>query len=167
MHNDNRVNAGLNASISVEITFLISPYEIFKNDSNGHGFHFLKCYYSNIWIVHVQSLTNLPKFMWKLVYNVIDVIFQFGSPKRKAHKVFKNNAPSKTFKSICFWNKEIEKITKIATHIDLWKYGQILTIQKSLIIKYLRFSNKIFLIWIYHLVLHHILSNKNLECESI
>jgi hypothetical protein len=39
------------------------------------------------------------------------------------------------------------KKTKIATHMDLWKYGQILTIQKSLIIKWLRFSNKIFLIW--------------------
>jgi hypothetical protein len=30
--------------------------------------------------------------------------------------------------------------TKIAIHMDLWKYGQILTIQKSLTIKWLRFS---------------------------
>jgi hypothetical protein len=46
--------------------------------------------------------------------------------------------------------------------MDLWKYGQILTIQKSLTIKQLRFSNKIFLIWIYHLIiLHHILSPNN------
>jgi hypothetical protein len=73
----------------------------------------------------------------------------------------------KLSKAYAFRTKKLKKITKIATHIDLWKYGQILTIQKSLIIKYLRFSNKIFLIWIYHLVLHHILSNKNLECESI
>lgn len=63
MDSDNRVNARLNASISVEITFLISPYDIFKNDSNGHGFHFLKCYYFNLQIIHVQSVTNLPKFM--------------------------------------------------------------------------------------------------------
>jgi hypothetical protein len=45
--------------------------------------------------------------------------------------------------------------------MDLWKYGQILTIQKFLIIKRLRFLNKIFFIWIYHLVLHHILNPNN------
>jgi hypothetical protein len=32
-------------------------------------------------------------------------------------------------------DKEIEKQIKIAIHMDLWKYGQILTIQKSRIIK--------------------------------
>ncbi len=30
-----------------------------------------------------------------------------------------NNDPSKTSKKICFWDKEIEKKTKIATHMDL------------------------------------------------
>jgi hypothetical protein len=50
---------------------------------------------------------------------VADVIFKFGSPKRKTHKVRKNNAPFKTFENICFWDKEIEKKTKIATHMDL------------------------------------------------
>jgi hypothetical protein len=30
-------------------------------------------------------------------------------------------------------------LKKIATHMYLWKYGQILTIQKSLAIKWLRF----------------------------
>jgi hypothetical protein len=35
---------------------------------------------------------------------------------------------------------------KIATHMDLWKYGLILTIQKSLTIKQLRFSKKRFFI---------------------
>jgi hypothetical protein len=54
------------------------------------------------------------------------------------------------------WKKK-----KIGTHMDLWKYGQILTIQKSLIIKRLRFSKNIFLIWLYHLVLHYILSPNN------
>jgi hypothetical protein len=33
------------------------------------------------------------------------------------------------------WDKEIEKQTKFATNMDLWKYGQIWTIQKSLFIK--------------------------------
>jgi hypothetical protein len=36
-----------------------------------------------------------------------------------------NNDLCKAFKSICFWDKEIEKQTKIATHMDLWKYGKI------------------------------------------
>jgi hypothetical protein len=54
MDNDNRVNAQLNVSILQEITFPISPDEIFFNDSNGHGFHFLKCYYSNLLTIHVQ-----------------------------------------------------------------------------------------------------------------
>jgi hypothetical protein len=31
--------------------------------------------------------------------------------------------------------QNFEKINKIATHMDLWKYGQILTIQKPLCIK--------------------------------
>jgi hypothetical protein len=45
--------------------------------------------------------------------------------------------------------------------MNLWKYGQILTIQKSLAIKQLRFSNKRFFIWVYHLVLHYILNPNN------
>jgi hypothetical protein len=32
-------------------------------------------------------------------------------------------------------DKKIWKTKKITIHMDLWKYGQILTIQKSLIIK--------------------------------
>jgi hypothetical protein len=54
-----------------------------------------------------------------------------------------------------------EKQTKIAIHMDLWKYGQILTIQKSLIIKQLKFLKKTFFKWVYHLVLHYILSANN------
>jgi hypothetical protein len=45
--------------------------------------------------------------------------------------------------------------------MDLWKYVQILTIQKSLIIKRLKFSKKIFFIWVFYLVLHYILSLNN------
>jgi len=93
-------------------------------------------------MIHVQSPTFLPKSMWKLVFNVIDVIFEFGNLKKKTHKVHTNNVPFKTFKSICFWDKEIEKQKKIVTHMDIWKYGQILTVQRSLTIKWLRFSEK-------------------------
>jgi len=51
--------------------------------------------------------------------------------------------------------------------MDLWKYGQILTIQKSLIVKPLKFSKNKFLIWVYHLVLHYMLILiKNLEFKS-
>jgi len=99
--------------------------------------------------------------MWKLVINVVDVILKFENLKGKTHKVLKNNAPSKTFQKILLEQKNWKKKTKIATHMDLWKYGQILTIQKSLTIKQLRFSNKRFFIWIYHLVLHHILNPNN------
>jgi len=56
-------------TILVEIALPISPYKILKNDSNGHG------YYFNIWIIYVQLPTNLPKSIWKLVFNVVDVIF--------------------------------------------------------------------------------------------
>jgi hypothetical protein len=61
----------------------------------------------------------------------------------------------------------LKKKTKIATHMDLWKYGQILTIQKFLVIKRLRFSKNIFFIWIYHFVPHYILNLNNKKCESI
>ncbi len=119
MDNDNRVNAQLNASILVEITFLISPYEIFLNDSNGHGFHFFNCYYSNIWIIHVQSLTNLPKFMWKLVFNVIDVIFQFESSKRKPAKFLKIMPHLKDSKTYVFGKKKSKDKKKLQL---IWTY---------------------------------------------
>jgi hypothetical protein len=51
------------------------------------------------------------------------------------------------------------KSNKITIHMDLWKYGQISTIQKSLTIKQLRFSKKRFFIRICHLILHYILSH--------
>jgi hypothetical protein len=51
--------------------------------------------------------------------------------------------------------------------MDLWKYGQILTIQKSLSVKPLKFSKNKFLIWVYHLVLHYMLIwIKKLEFKS-
>jgi hypothetical protein len=116
---------------------------------------FLKYYYSNIWITNVQWLTHL---MWKLVFNVIDVIFKFENPKRKIVKVRMNNNPCKAFKKYVFGTIFLKNKQKLQLHMDLWKYGQILTIQRSLIIKCLKFSNKRVLIWVYHLILHHILS---------
>jgi hypothetical protein len=51
--------------------------------------------------------------------------------------------------------------TKFATRRDLWKYGPILTIQKTLTIKWLNFSKKRFLIWVYHFIIHSILNPSN------
>jgi hypothetical protein len=102
---DIKVNVWLSSLILIKITLLISLYKIFLNDSNAQDCYFLKCYYYNLWIIHVQWPTNLSKSIWKLVFNVIDVIFKFGSPKRKTHKVHMNNDPCKAFKNICFWDK--------------------------------------------------------------
>jgi len=41
-----QVNERLNVSILVEITFSISPYKVFKNNSNGHD-----CYVKKIVII--------------------------------------------------------------------------------------------------------------------
>ncbi len=51
------------------------------------------------------------------------------------------------------------KQIKIVTHMDLWKYGQNLTIQKSLIIKSLRF------IILYYII--YLVPITKLKCESI
>jgi hypothetical protein len=77
---------------------------------------------------------NLPKSMWQLIFDVVDVIFKFGSPKRKSHKSIWIMPHVKLSKNMFLGQKNWRK-KKIATHMDLWKYGQILTIQKSLIIK--------------------------------
>ncbi len=77
-----KVNSKSSVSILVEITFLITPYKIFLNDSNGHGWYIFLIYYYNLWIIHVQSPTNLPKSMWKPVFNVVDVIFKFENLKK-------------------------------------------------------------------------------------
>jgi hypothetical protein len=70
-----------------------------------------------------------------------------------------NNDSCKAFKNIWFSDKKIEKINKI--YMNLWKYDQISTIQNSLTIKWLKDLKKRFLIWIYHLVLYHILNPNN------
>jgi hypothetical protein len=57
--------------------------------------------------------------MWKLVFNVSNVIFQFGSPKRKTHKVHKNNAPSKTFEKYAFGTIFLKKKKNLQL---MWTY---------------------------------------------
>ncbi len=82
-------------------------------------FTFLKCYYSNIWIIHVQSFTNFLKSMWELVFNVDDVIFKFGSCRNKVHKVHRNNAPFKTFKKMLLEQKNWKTKKKLQL---IWTY---------------------------------------------
>jgi hypothetical protein len=53
------------------------------------------------------------------------------------------------------------KTNKNCNSYGLMKIWSTFTIQKSLTIKWLNFSKKIFFIWIYHLVLHYILSSNN------
>jgi hypothetical protein len=48
----------------------------------------------------------------------VDVIFQFGSPKRTTNEVHMNNAPSKIFKKYVFGTIKLKQ-TKITTHRDL------------------------------------------------
>jgi hypothetical protein len=60
-----------------------------------------------IWLINVQSPKN-PHKATILTLTKVDVIFQFGSSKRTTHKVHMNNALSKTFKNIYFWDKTIE-----------------------------------------------------------
>jgi hypothetical protein len=69
------VDAQSSGSFFIVFTLFTSPYKIILNDSNGHGCYFKNYYYYNIWIIHAQSPTNLSKSMWKLIFNVVDVIF--------------------------------------------------------------------------------------------
>jgi hypothetical protein len=64
--------------------------------------------------------------------------------------------------------QKIEKQTKITTHIILWKYRQILTIQKSLAIRQLGFQKKdssYEFIILYYIICWVPITK--LECESI
>jgi hypothetical protein len=52
----------------------------------------------------------------EILFNVDDVVLKFGSPKRKIHKIQRNNAPFKTFENFAFGTKKLKKTkTKIAT----------------------------------------------------
>jgi hypothetical protein len=105
-----------------------------------------------------QTFPNLYEnlyLMWLMSFFNLDIL------KGKSIKSIWIITHVKLSKNMLLGPKKIEKKTKIVTNMDLWKYGQILTIQKSLIIKWLRFLKKRFLIWIYHFILRHILSPNN------
>ncbi len=57
--------------------------------------------------------------MWKLVFNLTNAIFKFESPKRKTHKVQKNNATFKIFKYNFFGTKKLKKKQKLQL---IWTY---------------------------------------------
>jgi hypothetical protein len=91
---------------------------------------------------------------------ITDVIFKFENLKRKPTKS-KWIMPHLKLSKFLLLGQKNWKTNKICNSYEIMKNGQILTIQKSLTIKWLRFSNKTFLIWVYHLVLHYILSPNN------
>jgi hypothetical protein len=84
-------------------------------------------------MIHVQSPTNLPKSMWKIVYNVIGVILKFGSPKRKVHKIQRNNAPIKTFKKYVFGTNKLKKKEKLQL---IWTYENMANFNHSKVPNY-------------------------------
>ncbi len=64
--------------------------------------------------------------MWIFLFNVINVILKFGSPKRKTHKVHKNDAPSKTFKEYDFGTKNWKNKQKLQF---IWTYENMIKFQ--------------------------------------
>jgi hypothetical protein len=105
--------------------------------------------------------------MWKLIFNVADVIFKFGSPKRKPHKIHKLMPHLKLSKNMLLGQKNW-RTNKNCNSYGLVKYNQISTIQKSLAIKQLGFSrnNSSYEFIILYYIIYWILII-NLECESI
>jgi len=110
---------------------------------------------------------NVQKPRSKLTSKNNDVIFQFWNPKRKKYKVHMNNAPSKAFKNVCFEKIKL-KNKKIVTHMNLWKYGPIQSIQKSQTMIWFKLTRNTswfeFIISYYNT---YWVSNKNLEWKSI
>jgi hypothetical protein len=106
-------------SILTKITLFISPYKIFLNDSNGHVCYFLKCDYSNIWIIHVQSSINFPKSIWKFVFNVTDVIFNLEVLKGKFTKFVWIMPHVKLSKTYDFGTKKLKNKKKLQL---IWTY---------------------------------------------
>jgi hypothetical protein len=46
--------------------------------------------------------------MWERVFNIVNVIFELKSFKRKTHKVFRNIVSFKTFKKYAFESKKMK-----------------------------------------------------------
>jgi hypothetical protein len=66
--------------------------------------------FSNLWIIHVQSPTNLSKSMWKLICNVVDVIFlNLEILKRKPTKSIWITTHVKFSKTYAFGTNKLKK----------------------------------------------------------
>jgi hypothetical protein len=78
----------------------------------------------------IQSLTNLSKSMWKLVFNEFMSFLHLEILKGKPTKSIWIMHDVKFSKNM-FLGQKKWKQTKTVTNMDLWKYGQILIIQKS------------------------------------
>jgi hypothetical protein len=101
-------------------TLCTSSYKIFKMIQMKSVVSFKSATILIFWIIHVQSLTNFPKSMWKLIFNVVDVILKFESHKRKTQKVQRNSAPSKTLKKMLLGQRNW-KINKNCNSYGLMK----------------------------------------------
>ncbi len=109
-----------------------------------------------------NQLQTFPNLCENLYLILLMSFLNLKILKRKPIKSIGIMPHLKPSKNMLLGQRNWKKINP--THMHLWKYGQSLTIQKSLIIKRLRFSKKRFLIWVYHLVLHYILgSNKKIR----
>jgi hypothetical protein len=92
-----------------------------------------KCYYFKFWIIHVQSFTNIPKSMWKLVFNVFDVIFYLKVLKGKLTKsrwIMVNVKFSKTYS---FGTKKLKNKQKLQI---IWTYENMVKINHSKVPNY-------------------------------
>ncbi len=86
--------------------------------------------------------------------------FTLEVPKEKPIKFIWMMTHVKLSKHMIFRQRNW-KTNKNCNSYGLMKTWSNFTIQKSLTIKRLKFSSKIFIIWVYHLVLHHILKPNN------
>jgi hypothetical protein len=103
----------------------------------------------------IQSLTNLPKSMWKLVFNEFISFLHLEVLKGKATKSIWIMHDVKVFKNMLLGQKKM-KTNKNCNWYGLMKIWSNFNHSKVLSIKWLRFSKNRFLIWVYHMVLHNI-----------
>jgi hypothetical protein len=79
----------------------------------------------NLWKKHIQSFANLPKSMWKLVFNVIDVIFHLEVLKIKPTKskwIMTYVKLSKTYAFGILKLKNKQKLQLIWTYENIVKF---------------------------------------------
>jgi len=71
-------------------------------------FSVLTPHYCNLWLINVQSSKNLHKSTSTFTLIKVNVIFQFGSPKKTTQKVHMTIVPCKTFKKYAFGTKNLK-----------------------------------------------------------